>query len=103
MSWIPSAPVIVFKQPCCLPCAPSGGSEGKPWPRPILTSLIGCCHLQQAARPSPAGAPVPIRRDDRKSARHCLGSFRTRLSDARGNERGPFPVLATTADNSGPQ
>jgi hypothetical protein len=35
------------------------------------------------------GAPVPIRRDDLKSARHCPSSSRTRLSDTQGNE--PVP------------
>src|SRR5258707_1371038 len=48
--------------------------------------LDRCCHLLQAARPSPAGAPAPIRRDDRKSARHCLASFPTRASDRRASE-----------------
>src|SRR5260370_13339107 len=86
MSWIPSAPVIVFKRPCCLPCAPSGGSESKRWPRSIVTSLIGCCHLLQAARPSPVGVRPPTRRDDRKSARHCLASFRTRANARPASE-----------------
>src|SRR5580692_6228498 len=76
--WIPLGPATAFRQRCCSPCVPSGGSGLRRSRRPIRRSSVGCCHSRRIAQPSPAAGPAPIRRGHPRSARNCRVSWLVR-------------------------